>query len=166
MNRWSVTVTSADGEHDRTEISDVGDLARTVGAAVVMSARNVVIVAVDADEPMPVISIDDPIETGRQAALGQWEARWAALQATLKLTGTWGASHDLAFAKIEAEIPTGLPVADGRITFRLEPDEVTDLVRLLDDIGTLKVHSLRTNSEAINLSAEIKRVAEQQGWRP
>lgn len=41
MNRWSVDVTGANGERDQIEVSDVGDLARTVGAAVVSGAVRV-----------------------------------------------------------------------------------------------------------------------------
>jgi hypothetical protein len=88
------------------------------------------------------LKCDDPIECGHEAALGQWEARWEMLKTLLKMTGTWGASHDLAFERVEDELPTGLPVGGrwvprmtGRVNIQLEPERASRLVQVLRSAG-------------------------------
>lgn len=50
----------------------------------------------------------DPIETGREAALGQWEARWAALR--LLCGNQFGGAILLRrMDRLENDIPVGLP---------------------------------------------------------
>lgn len=55
----------------------------------------------------------DPIETGRQAALAQWEERWAALRQMAASSQDRSPQAVVGYMKrIEAEVPTGLPVSD------------------------------------------------------
>lgn len=92
-------------------------------------------------EPCPDPGAHDPIETGREAALGQWEARWTALRAALVASGV-GMAVESVFARVEAEIPTGLPVGErwtprmaGRVNLQLEPERTADLFACLLKCG-------------------------------
>lgn len=135
MNRWKVTVIGPDGERDESEISDISDLSRTIGAAVVSGARDVVV-----QTPESTLDVD-PTETSREAALGQWEARWAALREM----GQWFVDHNMGgpqhrvtvrsvmteMDQIEQRIPTGKPVG----VVRLAPERVTRLIEILRSAG-------------------------------
>lgn len=65
-------------------------------------------------EPCPDPGAHDPIETGREAALGQWEQRWEQLTnwllfVTDRLDGPTLRAVVGQMINLEAEIPTGLP---------------------------------------------------------
>lgn len=82
----------------------------------------------------------DPIETGREAALGQWEARWEALRHYLadEVVMPVGRFYADYMDRIEAAIPTGLAVGErwvprmtGRVNIQLEPERLDRLIELL-----------------------------------
>ena len=117
---------------------------------------------------------DDPIECGHEAALGQWEARWEFVKTWLKVSGSWGASHDMAFGEAEQTIPVGLPVGtktipimEGRITIQLEPERVT---RLREVLGAAGAHpsglgSYEAANDALGFAEDIANMADgQMGW--
>lgn len=118
---------------------------------------------------------DDPIECGHEAALGQWEARWEMLKNLLKITGTWGASHDLVFAEVEHALPTGLgvgerwlPLMADRVNIQLEPERTKRLIEVLRSAGAHPsgLGSYPAANDANALAEDIELMAQRQpGWR-
>lgn len=87
--------------------------------------------------------LPDPIETGREAALAQWEERWAQMRRTAQaIVDSLGINHSVTvgsvlteMGKIEERIPTGLPVGDGRVRIELEPERAKRLIEVLRAAG-------------------------------